>query len=316
MIGVGLLAVAAVMLLVGAELFAENAAGAGRRLGSSALAVALLLAGAEPEEMVTAVIAALSGRPDLAAGGAIGANVTMLTLVLGLTAMLRPLPFDRRVREYAVGAAMAGAAAVLVVFDASVSRLDGVLLICAYVALVATVWWREHEPPMIGEAAEAAAAEVRDAVETTQARPAWKPLALAVVGIGIMLGGGWVAVEGATRIVADLDIRDSVIGLTLRALATTAELFALAWSAARRAVTELAVAAVIGSAAYNATVSLGAAGLAEPLSLTGITGAAIAAATLPALLLLLGWSGRVGRAAGAMLVAGYIVYVGLVATVA
>ncbi len=309
MIGIAILVLAAVLLFAGAELFADNAAGAGRRLGVTALAVALLLAGAEPEEMVTAVIAALNGRPDLAAGDAIGANVTMLTLVIGLTALVRPLPFDRRVREYAVGAALAGASAVAVLLDGNVSRLEGSLLVAVYAALVAAVWWRERQPPLIGEAAEAADGDAEKGAGEAGPGSAWQPLALALVGVAIMLGGGWVAVEGATRLVVDLGIRDSVIGLTLLALATTAELFALAWSATRREITELAVAAVIGSAAYNATVSLGAAAISQPLAVSGILGAAVAAAMLPVLLVALGWRGRLGRPAAVVLVLGYALYI-------
>lgn len=138
------------------------------------------------------------------------------------------------------------------------------------------------------------------------------PLLLAVAGIGIMLAGGWLAVEGATRLVADLGVADSTVGLTLLALATTAELFALAWSAARRDVSELAVAAVVGSAAYNATVSLGAAALARPLAAPSIGPAAVGAMLVPLLVVGLGWRGRLPRAAGLLLVAAYVVYVVLV----
>ena len=113
MIAVLLLVVAAALLVSGAELFVENAAGAARRLGVTVIAVGVLLAGAEPEELLTAVIAALQDRPGLAAGDAIGANVTMLTVTIGLAALLRPLPRGRRVRQYALLSAVAGGLAVL-----------------------------------------------------------------------------------------------------------------------------------------------------------------------------------------------------------
>ena len=100
-IGLVLLAAAAAILLVGAELFAEHAAAAGRRLGVTALAVGVILAGAEPEELITAVTAAARGRPGIAVGDAIGANITMFTLALGLAALLGPLPLGGRVRAYA-----------------------------------------------------------------------------------------------------------------------------------------------------------------------------------------------------------------------
>src|SRR5215472_8686042 len=100
--GLGLLAISAVVLIGGAELFTDNAAAADRRLQITLFAAAFLLAGAEPEEMITAVIASVRHRPELAAGDAIGANLTMLTLVLGVAALARPLAV-RRAGVYLLG---------------------------------------------------------------------------------------------------------------------------------------------------------------------------------------------------------------------
>ena len=102
MIGWLLLLAAAALLVGGAEMFVENAAGAARRLGLTVIAVGVLLAGAEPEELLTGVIAAARDRPGLAIGDALGANVTMLTACIGLAALVRPLHVGRRVRQYAV----------------------------------------------------------------------------------------------------------------------------------------------------------------------------------------------------------------------
>ncbi len=128
-VGVLLLVGAAAALLVGAELFVENVARAARRLGLTVLAVGVLLAGAEPEEALTGVLASAAGRPGLAAGDAIGANVTMLTAALGFAALVRPLPVGRRVREYAVGSAAAGLLAVAALADGLVARREGLLLL-------------------------------------------------------------------------------------------------------------------------------------------------------------------------------------------
>jgi cation:H+ antiporter len=93
--GLGLLAVSAVLLVAGAELFAEHAAAAARVLGITVFGAAVLQAGAEPEELITAVIASGRHRPGLAAGHAIGANLIMLTLVLGLAALASPVAVPR-----------------------------------------------------------------------------------------------------------------------------------------------------------------------------------------------------------------------------
>lgn len=311
MTGLLLLAVAAALLIGGAELFVQNAAGAARRLGITVFAVGLLLAGAEPEELLTGVVAAVRGRPGLAAGDAIGANLTMLTGTLGLAALARPLPFGRRVRSYAGLAAAAGVLALAALADGRVSRVEGALLLAGYAVLVGTVWWREREPPALGELAELA--DEDDAGGGAGARSATAGLLLALAGIGIMLLGGDAAVAGAVRVVAALGQTDTAVGLTVLALATTAELFALVWAAGRRGASEIAVAGVVGSAAYNATATLGAAALARPLAVTGLVLPAAVGAALPVAVVALAWRrGHLGRPAGALLVAGYLGFVLLV----
>ena len=299
MTAVLLLVLAAGLLVVGAELLVENAAATARRLGVSVLAVAVLLAGAEPEELVTAALAALRDRPGLAAGDALGANLTMLTAALGLAALVRPLPVGPRVRRYAVGAAVAGALAVLALLDGRVGRVEGLLLVLAYAGGVVAVWRRERTPPAIGELAEIGDDDDRS--------PAVAGLLL-LVGLALLTAGGAAAVEGATRAVAALDVTDEAVGLVVLGLVTTVELFALVLAAARHGVEEIAVAAVVGSAAYNATATLGAAAVVAPLRVDGLLVPAVVAAALPLAVVVLGRSGRLGRGAGAVLALAYAVF--------
>jgi cation:H+ antiporter len=305
--GFALLALSAVLLVAGAELFVDNAAGAARRLGVTVFAIGLLLAGAEPEEMVTAVLASLADRPGLAVGDAIGANVTMLTLTLGLAAVIRPVPFGRRVRSYAVLAAAAGVLAALAVAGGRVSRLEGGLLLAAYAGLVAVIWRREREPPLIGELA--GLAEDGGQEDGGRARSPQVSLLLALLGLVVMTAGGRAAVAGAIRVVDLLHASDGAVGLTFLALATTAELFALVFAAVRRGATEIAVAGVVGSAAYNATATLGAAALVRPLAAADLLGPAALAAGLPLAVVGLTRRGALGRAAGLLLLAAYAAYV-------
>ena len=304
-LGVALLASSAVLLAVGAELFAEHAGEAGRRVGVTALAVGLLVAGAEPEEMVTAAIASARHHPGIALGDALGANVTMLTLVVGAIAVLAGLPLSARVRGYAVGASLVGVLCAIFVSTGTIGRVAGVVLILAYAALVGIIWRVEREPPAIGEVAEA----YKDVDEEGSVRVSPTAVVLVLVGVALMIVGGTIAVAGAERVVNSLGIADSAVGLTFVALATTAELFALAWAALRRGITELAVAGVVGSAAYNATATVGVAAIIRPLPSRGIVGAAWLAAALPLIVLALGGRrARVGRLGGAMLLVTYGVY--------
>jgi cation:H+ antiporter len=300
-----LLVAGAVLLTAGAEGFAEHISGAASRLGVSVLALGLLLAGAEPEEAVTAMLASGQAHPALAAGDAIGANLVILTLTLGLAAVLTRLPVSRRVVEYGVGAAVAGAVAVLFLLNGVLGRLEGAVLVLLYVAGVAWVWRREKEPPMIGEMAELAEEEDEDEEEADSG----KALLLALLGLLGMVLGGYLAVRGAEKLVDVLHVGDSVVGLTLLALATSAEMVALVWAAGRRGITELVVAGSVGSVAYNATVSLGLAALVNPLGLgrhNQVLDVAVVTALLPLVLLLGRRSGYLPRPVGVVLVLAYV----------
>jgi len=314
-LGLLLLVVATTLLVVGAELFVRNAAATAARLGVTVVAVGVLLAGAEPEELVTAVFAAWRGAPELAVGDALGANVALLTLVLGLAAFLRPVPFAGRVRHYAAVAAAAGALAVLVLIGGRVSRLEGLVLLLAYAGVVAFVWWREKAPPATGELTET---EEVDALmsgahrDRVLLRTPTGSIAVTFVGLWALLIGGSVAVDAATRLTGALGLTDSGVGLTMLALATSAEMFAIVFAARRHDVPGIAVAGLVGSAAYNATVTLGAAAVVRPLAAPGMVLPAVFAAALPLVLLALSRDGWIGRRAGLALC---LVYAGYAAVV-
>jgi len=307
------LALGATMLVGGAELFAENVASAARRVGLTALALGVLLAGAEPEEALTAGIASGRGHPQLAVGDAIGANFVILTLALGLAAVLSALPVSRRVRRYAGGAALAGLVALGVLADGRVGRGEGAALVGAYALAVCWVWWRERTPPTIGEMAESELAE-RDRGGEDDPEPRRFALALTLSGVVLMVLGGWLAVTGAEGLVTGLGLDGTGVGLTLLALATSAEMLALVVAATRHRVAEVAVAGLVGAVAYNATVSLGVGALVAPLS--GVGGprlllVASGCALLPLTLFALGRSGAASRWGGGALVAAYLAAVPL-----
>lgn len=297
-----LLLAGAALLTAGAEAFAEHIGEAASRLGVSVLALGILLAGAEPEEAVTAMLASARGFPELAAGDAIGANLVILTVTVGLAALLAPLPVGRRVVEYAAAAAVAGALAVGLLWDGTLGRAESAVLLVAYVAGVVWVWRREKEPPLLGELAELAE-EDDDAEETTS-----RALVLVVLGLLGMVSGGFLAVRGAEGLVGAFGATESVVGLTVLALATSAEMIALVIAAHRRGVTEVALAGAVGSVAYNATVSLGLAGMVAPLELvegSPVLVIGVVTALLPLVLLAGRRTGHFPRPLGIALVGAY-----------
>lgn len=301
-VAVVLLVVGAVLLTAGAEAFAEHITAAAVRLRVSVLALGVLVAGAEPEEAVTAMVASGRGHPALAAGDAVGANLVILTVAVGLAALLTPLPVSRRVGEYAGAAAGACLLATVLMWNGVLGRGEATVLVLGYVVGAAWVWRREQAPPAVGELAEAPVAGERGE-ESSRA------LLWVLLGVLGMVTGGFLAVQGATGMVGTFGMTESVVGLTVLALATSAEMVALVFAAHRRGVAEIAVAGAAGSVAYNATVSLGLAAWVDPLVLgrgSPIFGVALVTVALSLVLLAGRRTGVLPRPLGALLVAGYL----------
>jgi cation:H+ antiporter len=293
-------AVGIVAIVWGAETFAEHLAVASTRLGVSMFALAILLAGAEPEELATAVTASLRGAPGIAFGDVIGANVAICLVALGVGAMVAPLPFDRHVRRYAMAGLPAGALAAWFAWDGTVTRLEGLGLVAGYLVFVAAIWIVERRPPELGETAELQEAQ---AAARADNRPrVGRELGLVLAGVAAMAVGATALVESIRRI-SDVESTQTRLGLVVVGFATAFELVVLAWSAARRGVTTAVIAGVVGSFTYNATMTLGAGALAKPLTVLDAT-----ALHLPWILMLgaltlvlaLAWpTQRLSRTAGA-----------------
>jgi cation:H+ antiporter len=339
------------LIVWGAETFAEHLAAASVRLGVSAFALALLLAGAEPEELATAVTAALRGSPGIAFGDVIGANVAACLLAVGVGAWIAPLPFGAGVRRYALAGLPLGGLAAWFAWDGVVGRAEGLVLVAGYVAFVAAIWAVERRPPAIGEVGELAEAREAQAgaptsagsgpgspdpvpppstggsrtgspdpvpppstggLDTPGAGPrVGRDLVLVLVGLVALALGAMALVEGVRRI-SGVEETQTALGLTVVGFATAFELVVLAWSSARRGVPEAVVAAVLGSFAYNVTMTLGAGALARPLRLADAGSLHIGwVVMLAALLAVLaaGARGSIARPAAVALLAGYPVFV-------
>lgn len=258
------MAAGAAAIVWGAELFAEHLAAASARLGVSAFALALLLAGAEPEELATVATASARGVDGVAFGDVIGANAAIVTVALAAGCFVATMPIGRRVRRYGYGGLVAAVLAGVIVWDGAVTRLEGAVLVAAYALFVAVIWILEREPPVLGETAELA--EERDA-DTRAGRE----LLLVVIGLAALTVGSIALVEGVQRL-SGIESTQTRLGLVVVGFATAFELVVLAWSASRRGITDAVVAGVVGSFAYNVTMSLGAGALIAPISISSPSG--------------------------------------------
>ncbi|MCA9290251.1 MAG: calcium/sodium antiporter [Phycisphaerales bacterium] len=311
-----------VMLLGGGRALVHGAVALARRLGVSTLVVGLTVVafGTSLPELVFNVFAAASGHSELSFGNVVGSNICNIGLVLGLAALVHgPILVHRQVLTHefprllvvtAVMVALAFAPPSLMGSGEPVDgfgRLDGIILSAMFVGLL-WLWYRGaragHE--------EVVAAELRAEAEHEPPRSLPVSIMLVVVGLVLLTAGGQLTENGAVRAADAAGLSQSLIGLTVVAVATSLpELFATL-AACRAGHGDLAIGNVIGSNLFNIVCVLGVTVLIAPVAVPSGTGVSDLACMAVLTLLFAGFAltrkSRIGRPAGGLLLLLYVGY--------
>ena len=297
-----LVAAGLVLLTGGAALLVSGAASAALRLGLTPLVIGATVVafGTSAPELVVSVGAALDGAGGIAVGNVVGSNVANLALILGVAALVRPLPTEpAMLRRDLPVMALATLAAAACLADGAVGRAEGALLA---LALAGALAWSVRSAR-----AEAVPDGVPAAPEGTPLRNA---LGVAA-GLAGLVAGAQMLVSGATDLAAAAGVPNAVIGLTVVAVGTSLPELATSVVAALRGDSSIAAGNVVGSNLFNALGILGLAALVSPLAAPGLRPADLGVLVgVTAVAGLMMWTGRtVGRWEGAALVAGYAAYI-------
>jgi len=249
------------LLIWSADRFIIGAAAVAKHFKVSALVIGIVIVGfgTSAPEMLVSAIASLDGSPGLAVGNALGSNITNIALVLGVSALIKPLNVHSRILKKELPMLLlAMALAMLLVMDNVLGRLDGAILLAT---LVAVMWWLAHE---------ALRSRVPDAMQTEYEHelPAAMPMPRALfwlaLGLAVLLASSKLLVWGAVNIATSFGVSELVIGLTVVAIGTSLpELAATAMSALKNE-HDIAIGNIVGSNLFNILAVFGLPGLLAP----------------------------------------------------
>lgn len=317
LIDLGLVALGLVLMTGGASALVRGAASLALRLGLTPLVIGLTVVafGTSAPELVVSVQAALDGSGGIAVGNVVGSNIANIGLILGSAALLRAFAVERvlLVRDVPlmIGVSLA---AVAMLSDGALSRLEGGLLVAGLVAYVA--WSVRAARAETAAAAASVAAAHADGVPERVEGSVWRDLGWVVAGLGALVMGADLLVDGAVRLAEAAGVSKAVIGLTVVAVGTSLPEMATSVVAALRGQSAIAAGNVVGSNLFNVLSILGIASLMRPLEAPGIERLdfAVMVAFAVSALAFMATGRRLERWEGAVLLAGYVAYIGYLAT--
>lgn len=244
-----------------ADRFVYGASALAKNIGVSPMMIGLTIVamGSSAPEIVVSVTASLSGSPDTAVGNAIGSNITNIALVLGITALIKPLQVSSGTlkREFPLLFAMC-LLAVYVLHDQMLTFNEGAFLIGMFFVVLAGMGWLSVYVEKGDKLADDNESEIPTGVSNSVA------VLWVLVGLVMLPLSAHFLVESAVFIAKYFGISDLVIGLTIIALGTSLPELAACIAGVLKGEDDLAMGNIIGSNIFNILAVLGMPGLIAP----------------------------------------------------
>lgn len=254
-----LLIVGFALLVKGADFFVEGSSSVAKLLRVPSLIIGLTIVafGTSAPELAVSISASLAGSNDIAVGNVIGSNIFNLMMVLGICAVLAPMPMDKKIlnADYLYAIAAAGVMLLLFVFDHYLSRLDGIILL----VLFACFMTHTVRSALRDRAAEKAAADEIKAMGPLLS------IFYILGGLAAIVLGGNLVVDNASSIAASFGLSETLIGLTVVAFGTSLPELVTSAVASQKGENGLALGNVIGSNLFNILFVLAASSAISPM---------------------------------------------------
>ncbi|KRO94850.1 MAG: calcium/sodium antiporter [Proteobacteria bacterium] len=248
-------------LVWGADKFVTGSVGVARNFGISSMIIGLTVVsiGTSAPEIIVSINAALNNAGGLAVGNALGSNLANIGLVLGITALVAPLPVQTHLlKEEGPVLLLITLLAGLCLYDGQLNRGESIALGLLVIPLIAILvkYKKNHPNP---EAAEDTIAATGFSMKTSGL---WL-----LLGLIILLLSAEITVWGATSIARFFGISDLIVGLTIVAIGTSLPELAASVVSATKGHHDIAVGNIFGSNLFNLLLVMTTAGAIAPMAL-------------------------------------------------
>ncbi len=245
-----------IFLIKGADLLVDGATSIGKKLNISSIIIGLTIVsfGTSLPELLVNLIASYNNTPDIGVGNVLGSNVANILLILGIAALINPLPITKN--TYFIEVPFSLTATLLVGFlanaslfnkaeDLAISRADGLVLLFFFFLFMGYVYIVSKQKK----------SEFND--EDYKEMATSRSIILILIGmVGLYFGGQWV-VDGAVAMARTFGMSETFIGLTIIAIGTSLPELVTSAVAAFKKDTDIAVGNVVGSNIFNLLWILG-----------------------------------------------------------
>ncbi|WP_295758304.1 calcium/sodium antiporter [uncultured Holdemanella sp.] len=244
-----LLVLGFILLLKGADWFVDGASSIASRFGIPQLIIGLTIVamGTSLPEAFVSITAALKSNAAITIGNVVGSNILNVGIILGITALIRPLHIQNSTIKYEMPfMILVTLVLILLGINTTISRLDGMIMWLFFLGYLYYIFKMSKNQ--------------MEETEIKKTHPLFIPLGL----VCLMVGSNF-AVDAATNIAISLGVSQRFIGLTIVALGTSLPELVTSVTAAKKGNADIAIGNIIGSNIFNILFVVGSSALITPV---------------------------------------------------
>ena len=266
-ISIILIALGFVLLIKGADFLVDGASNIAKKFHIPEIIIGLTIIsiGTSMPELFVSITSAIDGFPDMAMGNVIGSNIANLFLILGLSAIVKSIPFKKETRLIEIPLCFF----ISVIFFAicfigqDVSRIDAGILITLFIAFIiyTIVMAKKGEEFDKEDNAE----EVKEEEINKGKWSTLKDICFIILGVAALKFGGDLAVDNAVKVATILGLSEKIISVTILAIGTSLPELVTSVSAAAKGKSDIAVGNILGSNIFNMLLIIGTSAAIKPI---------------------------------------------------
>jgi len=248
-----------IILILGGEFLVKGSVALAVRMKVSMVVIGLTVVSfaTSAPELIVSVYSALTGHPDMALGNVIGSNIANISLVLGLTTLLFPLAFQKRLYKFDVPV-MLFASILFGVFlftNSTLETWEGLVFVSLLVVLTSYLISRSRKEEKLKEPSD------KDKM------PLPKLLIYLCSGAICLYLGSRLLVDSASGLARIMGLSERVISVSIVAFGTSVPELAASIIAAFKKEKDLSIGNLIGSNIFNVFAVLGITSIIKPIAI-------------------------------------------------
>lgn len=248
-------------LIKGADFLVEGASNIAKKFNIPEIIIALTIVsiGTSMPELFVSLTSGIDGLSDISIGNVVGSNIANLLLILGITAIIRPIAVKKETKFVEIPVCFI----TTLIFwtfcnlGGNITRLDGIVFVALFLLfIVYTIIVAIKHNKVYSK-------EKREPIDKISLFKDIIDIGLGIIALKI---GAELTVDNAINISRILNISEKVISVTVLAVGTSLPELFTSVSAAIKGKSDIAIGNIVGSNIFNILLILGVTAIINPLT--------------------------------------------------